>query len=79
MRSIDMRRRRLDDSNLEARPARMPKVETHFHCCCARAVEALGVRSRRHRGQNTVCIPYPPAGRGSQFPKIQPKSATCLK
>ena len=31
MRSIDMRGRRLDDPNLEARLARMPKAEMHFH------------------------------------------------
>jgi len=28
---IDMRGHRLDDPNLEARLARMPKAEMHFH------------------------------------------------
>ncbi len=31
MRSIDTRGRRLDEPNLEARLARMPKAEMHFH------------------------------------------------
>jgi hypothetical protein len=31
MRTIDMHGRRLDDPNLEACLARMPKAEMHFH------------------------------------------------
>ena len=31
MRSTDMRGRRLNDPNLEARPVRVSRVEMHFH------------------------------------------------